>query len=154
LKIRVLSSSRVLLARRVMMNSLTTHSRRETLPFSRSKTSTSKRKVKMLTRKSLSLSQLLPPRLRVVLRARRRLPQSQLLRLPRAKRLKNPLVKSDKALTRSLNTLLANQLRRRKELLPRLRVRFLLRNQLLLERRLLLLCPHLVVRSQLRLLIK
>jgi hypothetical protein len=147
LKIRVLSSSRVLLARRVMMNSLTTHSRRETLPFSRSKTSTSKRKVKMLTRKSLSLSQLLPPRLRVVLRARRRLPQSQLLRLPRAKRPKNPLVKS-------LNTLLANQLRRRKELLPRLRVRFLLRNQLLLERRLLLLCPHLVVRSQLRLLIK
>lgn len=143
---------------------LTSASRRATLPFLKSKTSLSKKKEKMLWRdfkihnnKKLKL----PQRLRVVLRARRRLHPSQLLKKRKflARKLLNQLT-LERALTRLWNTLPTSpHLERRllKRLLLALQLLPLERSQLrnqLVERNKPQPCHHQVERNLLRLPIK
>lgn len=94
------------------MSLLTSHSRKVTPLFSRSKTSLSKRKAKMLLRKFKINKQnpLFKPQLRsrVVLRARRRLLPSQLLKKRKLQARRLNLLMSERALTRLLNTLLTS----------------------------------------------
>ena len=132
------------------------HSKREPLKFLNFKISSFKRRAKMLwksLRHQNHLLLLLNPKLEE-LKARRRLLQNQLLKIRRLlSRSQLKVLKSERVLTRSWNTLQANQ-QERKKLLQRQLLNQLLRNQQLEERNKPQQCHHQVERNQPRPLIK
>lgn len=124
-----------------VMTSVTSHSRKATLPPSRSKTSSSKRRVKMLSTNCLLLVMLVQLMLRVAQRVRLKPHPNQLLRLVRRelpRNQKHPLM-LERVLTRSLSTLQTSQAAEKKPHkrvnLPQLLVNHLPREPPLVPRR-------------------